>query len=445
MEKIKLNSLGAMLPINICEVKKSELKNYFLNSWSNTELIFSSIIDSSSLYLSPDQRRHPLIFYYGHVAAFYINKLRIAGLYKSDLDFALENLFAVGVDPSTKDDLEKYGWPEYSKVSDFRANVFNIIIELLDNNEIPSKIDWSSPYWVILMGIEHERIHFETTSVLLRQMPTEYLQKPINCNYILDPEFISDNEYLKIPEGKIILGRPTESKMYGWDNEYGVRPENINTFFVSKNMVTNNDYLEFVIDGGYNKRELWSDSGWDWIKQQGIEFPNFWIESENNNFKLRAMFDVIEMPLNWPVEVIAHEAEAFCKWKGNGFRLMNEMEWKRITDIQFESPAHDFDSIKANTNFVAISPSPVGYFGGKAPYDIIGNVWEILADDFNPLPGFKEHPYYKDFSLPFFDSVHGMMAGGSWASTGNSASRYYRLWFRRDFVQHAGFRLVKDI
>ena len=87
----------------------------------------------------------------------------------------------------------------------------------------------------------------------------------------------------------------------------------------------------------------------------------------------------------------------------------------------------------------------LGYLKGNAPYDIIGNVWEILADDFTPLQNFKEHPFYKDFSIPFFDKEHGMMAGGSWASTGNSASRYYRLWFRRDFVQHAGFRLVKSI
>jgi hypothetical protein len=38
------------------------------------------------------------------------------------------------------------------------------------------------------------------------------------------------------------------------------------------------------------------------------------------------MFDVIEMPFNWPVEVNYHEAKAFCKWKGNKYRLLSEAE-----------------------------------------------------------------------------------------------------------------------
>jgi formylglycine-generating enzyme required for sulfatase activity len=80
--------------------------------------------------------------------------------------------------------------------------------------------------------------------------------------------------------------------------------------------------------------------------------------------------------------------------------------------------------------------SPSGF------HDVWGNVWDWLADDFYPLPGFKVHPWYLDFSEPYMDSDHGMMAGGAWATTGTGASKYYRLWFRRHFYQHAGFRLA---
>ena len=433
-----------MNPIDINRIDKNELKQYFLNTWQLTEYLFSSINEIDSYYINPDPRRHPLIFYYGHVAAFYINKLRISGLFKDIINPTFENLFAVGVDPSTKDDLEKYGWPQYEKVVEFRSIVYESVIKIIESYDLPVVIDWNSPYWSILMAIEHERIHFETSSVLIRQYSPELVTKPENWSYLIDNDFIHQDGFIKIDGGEVIFGRPQDSTMYGWDNEYGTRFEVVSDFLVSKNLVTNAEFLEFVKDGGYRNKEFWSNEGWNWIKSQGLEFPKFWV-NKGISFSLRAMFDVIDMPLNWPVEVIAHEAEAYCKWKGEGFRLMTEAQWKRITDIYFESNNFDFPNTNnANINFKFGSSSPVGYFGGKMPFDIIGNVWEILADDFTPLDEFKEHPYYKDFSLPFFDAQHGMMAGGSWASTGNSASRYYRLWFRRDFVQHAGFRLVQQ-
>ena len=49
-------------------------------------------------------------------------------------------------------------------------------------------------------------------------------------------------------------------------------------------------------------------------------------------FKFRLMFDVVEMPRNWPVEVNYHEAKAYCKWKGEGFRVLTEAEHHAIRD-----------------------------------------------------------------------------------------------------------------
>ena len=44
------------------------------------------------------------------------------------------------------------------------------------------------------------------------------------------------------------------------------------------------------------------------------------------------MFDVTEMPVDWPVEVNYHEAKAFCKWKGPSYRLPTEAEHHSIRD-----------------------------------------------------------------------------------------------------------------
>jgi hypothetical protein len=37
---------------------------------------------------------------------------------------------------------------------------------------------WDSPFWSVLMGFEHERIHLETSSVLFRELPHTLLRKP---------------------------------------------------------------------------------------------------------------------------------------------------------------------------------------------------------------------------------------------------------------------------
>lgn len=42
------------------------------------------------------------------------------------------------------------------------------------------------------------------------------------------------------------------------------------------------------------------------------------------------MFDIIEMPLNWPVDVNYHEAKAYANWKGPNFRLIKEGEFNII-------------------------------------------------------------------------------------------------------------------
>lgn len=40
------------------------------------------------------------------------------------------------------------------------------------------------------------------------------------------------------------------------------------------------------------------------------------------------MFDVIDMPGDWPVEVNYHEAKAYCNWLGRQYRLPTEAEYR---------------------------------------------------------------------------------------------------------------------
>ena len=46
------------------------------------------------------------------------------------------------------------------------------------------------------------------------------------------------------------------------------------------------------------------------------------------------MFDVVAMPMDWPAEVVYHEAKAFCRWKGDNYRLPTEAECHVIRGLQ---------------------------------------------------------------------------------------------------------------
>ena len=45
------------------KAKKQELKNYFRQTWTEYESLFSLINSDSAYFLRPEPLRHPLIFY----------------------------------------------------------------------------------------------------------------------------------------------------------------------------------------------------------------------------------------------------------------------------------------------------------------------------------------------------------------------------------------------
>ena len=95
------NRVDSLKPVKIDSIKVSELRNYFVNTWDLYETLFSAIQSDETFYESPDPLRNPLIFYWGHTAAFYINKFVLAGVLDKGVNAHYEDIFARGVDPAT--------------------------------------------------------------------------------------------------------------------------------------------------------------------------------------------------------------------------------------------------------------------------------------------------------------------------------------------------------
>jgi len=432
--------------------KREEIKAYFLQVYETYEKLFEILKSDEIFYKKANPLRHPLIFYYGHTATFFINKLILAKIIKRRINPTFESIFAIGVDEMSWDDLDEnnYEWPSVDEVRRYRDEVKALIIELIDTLPLKLPIDWESPFWAILMGIEHENIHIETSSVLMRELPVEdVVPNDYFCVCSIKGK-APKNELLEVLGAKVVMGKSFEdSDYYGWDNEYGHKEEMVEDFKASKYLVSNEEFLEFVKEGGYEKEEFWSEEGQKWLKFKQAKHPTFWVQ-EGDTYLYRTIASIIDMPWNWPVDVNFLEAEAFCNYlskkTGKPIRLPSEAEYYRLYECTKVPDISNWGKkAPANINLEHFASStPVDMFEFNGFYDVIGNVWQWTCTPINGYDGFKVHPLYDDFSTPTFDGKHNLIKGGSFISCGNEILKSSRYAFRRHFFQHAGFRYIES-
>lgn len=431
------------------KTKREEIKSYFNNTYELFEKVFEVLKDDTVFYEKSEITRHPMIFYFGHTATFFINKLIYMKIIKDRMNADFESIFAIGVDEMSWDDMENssYIWPKVDEVREYRAKVKAIVNNLIDTLPLTLPITQESSMWIILMGIEHERIHIETSLVLHRQMP---------INFVKDSDYFTPcnlgglapkNEMITLKGKNITLGvNKSEHKLYGWDNEYGTFSEEVSDFKTSKYLVSNAEFQEFVDAGGYDNREFWDEEGEKFLELTGAKHPPFWVK-DGDDFKYRTLTQEIPMPQDWPVDVNALEAEAFCRYKGQKdgvtYQLPSEAEYRVMYEYANIEDIPNFHESRANLDFYHYASScPVNEFAFKELYDVVGNVWQWSRTPIRPFEGFEVHEAYDDFSVPTFDEKHALILGSSWSSSGNIITKNSRYAFRKHFYQNAGFRYV---
>ena len=467
--------------------------HYFENTWGLTESLFSALTSEEAYFLRPYHKtRHPLIFYYAHPVTFYVNKLLVAGLIDAPINQHFEVLFETGVDEMSWDDLhegDQVIWPSLEEVIDYRKTVYALVQNLIKTHPaFDAPITMDSPAWAMAMCFEHERIHLETSSVLMRELPPQHLKTPENWPRVLlsekpqpntapvpDMHYPAENPMVSVKDKSVRLGKPRAWPSFGWDNEYGEDNRQVAAFKASQRLISNGEFYEFVSSGGYLNDSYWSEEGLAWRRFRNTRWPTFWVQDGpvgSHRFKLRTTFSVEEMQWDWPVVANHYEAKAYCAWRSERdavnvpYRLLHEKEHLAIREPALHEAAQwqadkpeliKLDRVMAdeaelasayevNNNLHFGSESPVDRFAPNSLgfNDVFGNVWQWCEDTFHPLPGFEIHPYYVDFSTPCFDDQHHMILGGSFISTGDEASIWSRFHFRPHFFQHAGFRIVQS-
>lgn len=201
------------------------IRKYFLETYAVYEKLFDVLSDDRAFFIRAEPLRHPLIFYFGHTSTVYVNKLLDHNLIQERINEKYEKMFAVGVDEMDWDDLNDshYDWPSVQQTRIFRQQVKQMVLGVIDSQTENKISSWLSNLWVILLGIEHERIHFETSAVIIRQVPLNFIREVeefVQCQYReAKAEKAPKNSLVDVAAWQGVWERKKEgAKTYGWDN-----------------------------------------------------------------------------------------------------------------------------------------------------------------------------------------------------------------------------------
>ena len=410
------------------------------------------------LHESPGFGFRPVIWHLAHIGVFEAYWILQKLLGQSAPDERFERIF----DPINTPREESKNLPSRREMEDFLARVRSEVFHFLDEIRFDDSDPLLSGAYIFHLVLQHEYQHQETLAYLLHLLHPEKKRKArmggeINAITVLAPETQTRREMITIPEGTFEMGSTWES--FAYDNELPAHTVHVPAFRIDRLLTTNEEYAHFVEEGGYERREWWSDEGWAWREREGWKCPLYWSEDDEegcDGWRVRGMFDaggVIKR--QHPVVGISwYEADAYARFAGK--RLPTEAEWEKAASWDRERGSKRRFSwgddaprpALCNFNSYFWGTTPVGAFPeGASPagcLDMTGNVWEWTQDAFMGFPGFKAFPY-PEYSETWFDGDHRVLKGGSWATRAPLLRTSFRNFFRRHFrIAFAGIRCADD-
>jgi len=431
----------------ILDPSRQALADRLSDARAETDRLFS-ILKQGALYERPIPERHRLIFYLGHLEAFDWNLIARRAFGVEPFHAAYDKLFAFGIDPigGGLPNEPPSDWPEAPAVRSYNHRVRTIVDECLAGGRVP--LEGTDIETTFQMAIEHRLMHAETLAYLFHQLPFN-AKVPVAGAPVPVPVGAARLRDVDIPEGDATLGRGREERGFGWDNEFERLRVHVPSFSIDSHKVTNGRFLEFVREGGYEKRELWSDAAWEWKSRERLKRPQFWLERDGA-LLYRGMFAEVLLPLDAPVYVSHAEASAFARWSGRA--LPTEPQFHRAAygnqdggESEYPWGAEPPSDRNGNFDLRRWDPTPIGAFpGGDSAFgvsELVGNGWEWSSSVFGPFPGFRPHPDYEGYSANFFDGEHFVQKGGSPRTAASMLRRSFRNWFQPHYrYVYAGFR-----
>lgn len=316
--------------------------------------------------------------------------------------------------------------PTLAQVLEWRARVDEAIQPLLGDERLAHLIE---------LGIAHEQQHIELLLTDIKHALSKNPLGPAMWDGQPTPARVADQEDGWITHAGGVARVGHQGDGFAFDNEGPAHRVLLEPFALSRRLVTNGEWAQFIADGGYADHRLWLSDGWAWVQGCNIDAPLYWRGEEHFTHT-----GWQERDPDAPVSHISYyEADAFATWAGA--RLPTEFEWEAIACGQ-DAPGTDkrFDAAAGNQLDGPAPPAPVG------TKDLFGDVWQFTCSAYLPYPRFRPAAGAVGEYNGKFMAGQWVLKGASCATVrGHSRSSYRNFFYPQQRWQFTGLRLAKDI
>lgn len=320
--------------------------------------------------------------------------------------------------------------PTVAEVYRYRRAVDERVGEVLRDSVIPDVAD------VLVLGLNHEQQHQELIVTDLKhafgQNPLQPVYRPRSAEPAAAPP---EADWLAFPEGVYRVGHAGSD--FAFDNESPRHRVFLNGFRLASRPATNEEYLAFMADGGYQRPELWLSDGWAARQAQGWTAPMYW-SRRDGNWESYTLAGPRPLDTAEPVcHVSYYEADAFARWAGS--RLPTEAEW--------EVAAADVPLAGYFLEAGRFHPSATPASGDAGPLrQLYGDIWQWTASPYVGYPGYEPASGALGEYNGKFMCNQLVLRGASCATPRSHARHTYRNFFPPDARwQFAGVRLAQDL
>jgi ergothioneine biosynthesis protein EgtB len=319
--------------------------------------------------------------------------------------------------------------PTLHEVLAFREHVDAAMQEL-----IAARGDDPDLGFKITLGAHHEQQHQE---LLLTDIKHVFFTNPLSPVYAPPaPRSVAGAaplEFVSRPGGRFAIGAAGEG--FCFDNEAPRHDVLVDEHALANRLVTNGEYREFVVAGGYASPQLWLADGWARVQRGELARPLYWSDDLAREFTLGGWQP---LDLDAPVcHASFYEADAFARWAGA--RLPLESEWELAA-----APT----VVTGNTLDSGWLQPRAATLGAGTEHDVVqlwGDVWEWTRSPYAPYPRFVPLAGSLGEYNGKFMANQFVVRGGScvtWA--GHLRATYRSFFYPHDRWQFLGMRLAKD-
>lgn len=174
------------------------------------------------------------------------------------------------------------------------------------------------------LGLNHEQQHQELFLTDFKYILGVQPFAPVYSPDFKEGYTETDSGWIDVAEGLYEVG--FEGDGFAFDNEGACHKVYLHPYAISKKLVTNGEWLDFIEAGGYRNFEYWHSEGWAWVNDNKIVAPEYWYKKEDGWYRF-SLSGLEKVKPDEPVSHISYyEAFAFAEWKG--MRLPTEEEWE---------------------------------------------------------------------------------------------------------------------